>query len=66
MDDRRGHGGEHDGAEEAEAVDRVVRSGGRQQVIDPRKEDEDERHDDGCGERLKRPGAQLKCGTCFD
>ena len=43
VDDRRGHGGEHDGAEKAERVDlKSRRPGGRQQMIDPRKEDEDE------------------------
>jgi len=53
VDDRRGHGREHDGAEEAERVDlKSRRPGGRQQMIDPRKEDEDERHDDGRGECL--------------
>ena len=46
MDDRCGHGGEHYGAEEAEAVDRMVRPGGRQQMIDAREKDEDERDDD--------------------
>ena len=52
MDDRRGHGGEHDGAEKAERVDRMVRPGGRQVMIDAREKDEDERHDGRGGERL--------------
>ena len=43
MDDRRGHGGEHDGAEEAKRVDlKSRRPGSRQQMVDAREKDEDE------------------------
>jgi len=53
VDDRRGRCGEHDGAEKAERVDRMVRPGSRQVMIDSREKDEDERHDDRGGERLE-------------